>query len=130
MTLLAFQKCSNTVIFHLLLQSFLKRRHFFNHPETGYFKIERENVPPALSMMGGNQVAAKYSVVCMLCFDLIYFCLDPSMALDMFKSTFTNVLPMIVIGGWINWTFSGFLASELFNGRTDNKTSFVIQLFF
>lgn len=35
------------------------------------------------------------------------------MALDMMKSTFTNVLPMIAIGGWINWTFSGFLASEL-----------------
>lgn len=34
------------------------------------------------------------------------------MALDMVKSTFTNVLPMIAIGGWINWTFSGFLASN------------------
>ena len=40
--------------------------------------------------------------------------LDPSMALDMVKGTFTNVLPMIAIGGWINWTFSGFLASQLF----------------
>ena len=39
--------------------------------------------------------------------------LDPSMALDMFKSTFTNVLPMIAIGGWINLTFSGFLASNV-----------------
>ena len=47
--------------------------------------------------------------------------LDPSMALDMVKGTFTNVLPMIAIGGWINWTFSGFLASELFmdNGWID-----------
>ena len=40
--------------------------------------------------------------------------LDPSMALDMVKGTFTNVLPMIAIGGWINWTFSGFLASQFF----------------
>ena len=50
--------------------------------------------------------------VCCTCM-LIHFILtkDPSMALDMFKSTFLNVLPMIAIGGWINITFSGFLAS-------------------
>lgn len=37
---------------------------------------------------------------------------DPGMMTDMLKGNVTNVLPMIVIGGWINWMFSGFLTSE------------------
>lgn len=38
---------------------------------------------------------------------------DTSMLTDMMKGNLTNVLPMIVIGGWINWAFSGFVISEL-----------------
>lgn len=38
---------------------------------------------------------------------------DPGMMTDMLKGNLTNVLPMIVIGGWINWMFSGFLTSKL-----------------
>ena len=41
---------------------------------------------------------------------------DPNMAFEMLKGTMTNVLPMILIGGWINWTFAGFITSECGRG--------------
>ena len=35
------------------------------------------------------------------------------MMVDMAKGNITNVLPMILIGGWINWHYSGFITSKL-----------------
>ena len=35
------------------------------------------------------------------------------MMVDMAKGNITNVLPMILIGGWINWHYSGFITSEI-----------------
>lgn len=66
------------------------RKHFFNNEENGYFKEgqKRNSTPP-------NPMT------------------DPSMMTDMLKGNITNVLPMILIGGWINWTFSGFVTTKV-----------------
>jgi len=70
-------------------QSFLIRKSFFNHEERGFFKTEK------------REAQAKNPMT------------DPSMMTDMMKGNVTNVLPMIVIGGWINWAFSGFLTTKV-----------------
>jgi hypothetical protein len=70
-------------------QSFLMRRHFFNNEENGILKTQQRNVAPPNPMT------------------------DPSMMTDMLKGNLTNVLPMIVIGGWINWHFSGFVTTKV-----------------
>ncbi|UYV74458.1 hypothetical protein LAZ67_11003602 [Cordylochernes scorpioides] len=70
-------------------QAFLMRKHFFNNEETGYFKTQKRQ--PIMQ----NPVT------------------DPTMMTDMLKGNFTNVLPMILIGGWINWTFSGFVTTKV-----------------
>jgi hypothetical protein len=31
---------------------------------------------------------------------------------DSLKGNFLNMVPMIVIGGWINWAYAGFLCSK------------------
>uniref|UniRef100_A0A3B5MM94 ER membrane protein complex subunit 3 n=1 Tax=Xiphophorus couchianus TaxID=32473 RepID=A0A3B5MM94_9TELE len=65
-------------------QSFFMRKHYFNDAETGFFKRVKRKVVPKNPM-------------------------TTSMLTDMMKGNLTNVLPMILIGGWINWAFSGFV---------------------
>ncbi len=75
---------------YLPKQSFLMRRHYFNNEDNGILKAtqSRPSAPP-------NPMT------------------DPSMMTDMLKGNLTNVLPMIVIGGWINWHFSGFVTTKV-----------------
>lgn len=71
---------------YLSAQSFAMRRHYFNNADTGYFKTQkRQPVSP-------NSTA---------------------MLSDMVKGNFINVLPMVFIGGWINWMFSGFVTTKV-----------------
>lgn len=71
---------------YLTAQSFAMRRQYFNNEETGYFKTQKR--PP----VSPNSTA---------------------MLSDMVKGNFINVLPMVVIGGWINWMFSGFVTTKV-----------------
>ncbi|XP_050086713.1 ER membrane protein complex subunit 3 [Anopheles aquasalis] len=71
---------------YLTQQSFAMRRHYFNNEETGYFKTQKR-APPSPN--------------------------STAMLSDLVKGNFINVLPMIVIGGWINWMFSGFVTTKV-----------------
>lgn len=71
---------------YLTPQAFAMRRHYFNNEETGYFKTQKR--APATPN-------------------------SSAMLTDMVKGNFINVLPMVVIGGWINWMFSGFVTTKV-----------------
>ncbi|XP_063289136.1 ER membrane protein complex subunit 3-like [Pelobates fuscus] len=70
-------------------QSFLMRKIYFNDSENGFFKKTKRKVTQKNPMT------------------------DPTMVTEMMKGNLTNVLPMILIGGWINWAFSGFLTTKV-----------------
>ena len=74
------------------------RRHFFNSEDMGYFKTQKRAAPATNPMT------------------------DPNAMTDMLKGNVTNVLPMIIIGGWINWAFSGFVTSKTFFSVQQLKT--------
>jgi len=70
-------------------ESFAMRKDYFNNEQNGWFNTQKRE-PVVKNPMT-----------------------DPSMMTDMMKGNLTNVLPMIVIGGWINWAFSGFLTTKV-----------------
>lgn len=74
---------------YLTRSAFQMRRHYFNDEEVGYFLTQKRTAPASNPMT------------------------DPSMMTEMLKGNLTNVLPMIVIGGWINWMFSGFVTTKV-----------------
>lgn len=75
---------------YLPKNSYMMRRHFFNNTENGYLTLAKNR--PSVQPNPMN---------------------DPGMMSDMLKSNLTNMLPTILIGGWINWTFSGFVTTRV-----------------
>ena len=75
---------------YLPKSSFMMRRHFFNNAETGYLTLAKNRPSTQPNPMN-----------------------DPTMMSDMLKNNLTNMLPTILIGGWINWTFSGFVTTRV-----------------
>jgi fructose-specific phosphotransferase system IIC component len=50
------------------------------------------------------------------------------MMTEMLKNNISNMVPMIVIGGVINWAFSGFLCSMYLKKYTENGTFQIVFL--
>ncbi|KAJ6655353.1 hypothetical protein lerEdw1_005545 [Lerista edwardsae] len=73
----------------LTRQGFLMRKQHFNNPDSGFFCKTKRKVQPRNPLT------------------------DPTMVMDMMKGNIVNVLPMILVGGWINWAFSDFVATKV-----------------
>ena len=75
---------------YLPKQSFFMRKHYFNNEENGVLKAgtKKQTAPP-------NPMT------------------DPSMMTEMLKGNLTSMVPMVVVGGWINWHFSGFVTTKV-----------------
>eukprot|EP00051_Salpingoeca_urceolata_P017087 m.230246 g.230246 ORF g.230246 m.230246 type:complete len:250 (-) comp18858_c1_seq2:83-832(-) len=66
-------------------KAFGMRRHFFNDEERGVFIAKKRDVPPPNPMS------------------------DPSQMTEMMKGNVMHMVTYMVIGGIINWVFSGFI---------------------
>ena len=75
---------------YLCKQSFLMRKNYMNHEETGMLKKGTQRATPPPNPM-----------------------MDPSMMTEMLKGNLTSMVPMVVVGGWINWHFSGFVTTKV-----------------
>eukprot|EP00054_Salpingoeca_dolichothecata_P018084 m.110536 g.110536 ORF g.110536 m.110536 type:complete len:252 (+) comp22726_c0_seq2:40-795(+) len=70
-------------------KAFNRRKHFFNDEATGLFKTKKRDVAPPNPMS------------------------DPTMMTNMMKGSVVNMIPMVLIGGAINWAFSGFITIKV-----------------
>ncbi|XP_018318995.1 ER membrane protein complex subunit 3-like isoform X2 [Agrilus planipennis] len=67
-------------------KAFQCRKNFFNDKDVGYLTQDSVTLQQNLA--------------------------NPNLLLDLLKGNMANVLPMIVLGGWISWVFSGFLTTK------------------
>ena len=65
------------------------RKHYFTNEETGFFVKQKRQ----------NTVKNPMN--------------DPKVMTEMLKGNFLNMIPMVVIGGWINWAYAGFLCTKV-----------------
>lgn len=70
-------------------ESFLMRKNYLVNEETGWFVKQKRQAKTTMPMN------------------------DPKVMADMLKGNFLNMIPMVVIGGWINWAYAGFLCTKV-----------------
>lgn len=67
----------------------MMRKNYFTNEETGFFVKQKRQ----------NTVKNPMN--------------DPKVMTEMLKGNFLNMIPMVVIGGWINWAYAGFLCTKV-----------------
>ncbi|KAK4471758.1 hypothetical protein MN116_005157 [Schistosoma mekongi] len=85
---------------HALIRSRLLRENGRFLPNMDFLKRKSEKVQCVIQWLVRLIFLTKVST-------------DPSMATEMLRSNALNMVPMIVIGSWINWAFSGFLTTKV-----------------
>jgi hypothetical protein len=88
------------------------RKHFFVNEENGYLTAQQGRQQPVRNPITGIMKTKN-----MIFFKTKINILDPTMMTEMLKNNISNMVPMIVIGGVINWAFSGFLCSMYFKKK-------------
>ena len=82
------------------------RKHFFVNEENGYLTTQQGRQQPIRNPITGRVELKTLPIHLHLSNPI-----DPTMMTEMLKNNISNMVPMIVIGGVINWAFSGFLCS-------------------